>query len=54
MKPIVNKVMAMTEIDISIIMIPIMVLISISACNLLIKPINKYAPILIGNKKLNI
>ena len=54
MKPIMNKVMAMTEIDISIIMIPIMVLISISACNMLIKPINKYAPILIGNKKLNI
>ena len=54
MKPLVNKVMAMTEMDISIVMIPLMVVISISVCNLLIKPINKFAPIIIGNKKLNL
>lgn len=54
MKPIANKVMAMTEMDISIVMIPLMVVVSISVCNLLIRPINKYAPIIIGNKKLNL
>ncbi len=46
--------MAITEMDISIVMIPLMVVISISVCNLLIKPINKFAPIIIGNKKLNL
>lgn len=54
MKPLANKVMAITEMDISIVMIPLMVVISISVCNLLIKPINKFAPIIIGNKKLNL
>lgn len=54
LKPIVNKIMAMAGFDMSIVMIPLMVIISISVCNLLIKPINKYAPIIIGNKKLNL
>ena len=54
MRPIANKIMAMTEMDISIVMIPLMVVISISVCNLLVRPINKFAPIMIGNKKLNL
>lgn len=54
LKPIVNKIMAMAGIDMSIVMIPLMVIISISVCNLLVKPINKCAPIIIGNKKLNL
>lgn len=54
LKPIVNKIMTMTDNEISIVMIPLMVVISISVCNLLIKPINKYALIIIGNKKINL
>lgn len=54
LKPIVNKIMAMAGFDMSIVIIPLMIIISISVCNLLIKPINRYAPIIIGNKKLNL
>lgn len=54
MRPIANKVMAMTEMDISIVIILLMVVIYISVCNLLVRPINKFAPIIIGNKKLNL
>jgi len=46
--------MAMAGFDMSIVIIPLMIIISISVCNLLIKPINRYAPIIIGNKKLNL
>lgn len=41
-------------VDVYVVLIPFMVAASIAVCNLLVKPINRYCPISIGNKKLNL
>lgn len=40
--------------DAYVVLIPVMVAVSIAVCNLLVKPINRYCPIAIGSKKLNL
>lgn len=52
-KPILNRFISDEDYIINAIAIPMMLSISILVCNLLIKPINKYCPIIVGNKKLN-
>lgn len=52
-KPILNRFISDEDYIINAIAIPMMLSISILFCNLLIKPINKYCPIIVGNKKLN-
>lgn len=41
-------------VDVYVVLMPVMVAASIAVCNLLVKPINRYCPIAIGNKKLNL
>ena len=40
-----------TSPNINVILIPIMLVVSVTVCNVLIKPINKYCPFIIGIKK---
>lgn len=52
-KHILNRFISDEDYIINAIAIPMMLSISIFVSNLLIKPINKYCPIIVGNKKLN-
>ena len=49
--PVAMLLVERTIPNINVILIPIMLVVSVTVCNVLIKPINKYCPFIIGNKK---